>query len=313
MIIVFGSLKMSVRLKTDHLFSAPSDILTTDTFHMEPGGKGANQALAAARIGARVAMVGMVGDDSHGNQCLHALKRDGVLTSGVGHSPTLPTGMSVTVEGPDGKRQTVLVAGANAEAAADQVPDEILGEANFVLMQMEAPPEENIALMEKAKANGAQTMLNLAPAIKISRKTLHLLDYLVVNMLEAGQIGELLGIGTGNDAIKIAQALAKEGDLTCVLTLGKQGSVAVTKDGQGWIVPPMDIPVVADRSGAGDVYCGTLAGALHLGLPLARALKQAGVAASLACEKVGTQESFPYLDAIEKRLNDAPDPKPVKL
>lgn len=314
MIIVFGSINMDMSLRVETL-PVPGETVLTRNYILYPGGKGANQALAAARAGTgKVALIGCVGNDHYGKTATDELKRDGVMVSGVSKSD-LPTGCAVTTRDAAGQKQILVMSGANADAMQDQVPDEILTPGNVLLMQMELPVDETVKLLERAKARGLITILNLAPAIMIPKKALGLLDYLIVNSIEARQIAEKLHFDSENNALKIAQALAIQGQLTCIVTLGKRGSVAVTKDGRAWGVPILEVDQseIVDNIGAGDAFCGTFAAAIHDRLDIVSAMRRASVAGTLACMKEGAQAALPYLDDIESRLPQLGPAADVKI
>lgn len=313
MIIVFGSLNMDMSVKLDK-FPAPGETVISENYQLNPGGKGGNQAVAACRAGAKVAMVGRVGDDSYGRRITDSLKRDGVISSGISKSDDLPTGTALTVRNAEGLKQITILTGANAEIKSDQIPDEILIPGNILMMQMELPVEQTLEVLGRAHARGCKTILNLAPALEIPKRAIGHLDYLIVNSIEAKQIAPRLGISMENPA-QIARQLAKEGNLTCLVTLGKSGAVAVTKDGQAWGVPtlPVDQANIVDVNGAGDAYCGTFAAALHAGKDIAEAMRRATVAATLSCFKQGAQPSLPYLDDVEARLAELPAAKSVQI
>ncbi len=314
MIIVFGSLNMDMSVRLEKLPQAGETILSNE-YDLNPGGKGANQALAAARAGAKVAIVGKVGDDNYGRSITEALKRDGVIVSGVAKSDDLPTGTALTARDSGGQKQIIILSGANVQAAADQIPDEILVPGNVLLMQMELPVDETLTVLERAKQRGCTTILNMAPAIAIPKRAIGNLDYLIVNSIEVKQIAEKLGLSIDSNAIKIAHNLAKEGQLTCLVTLGKSGAVAVTKDNQAWGVPTLDVDqsLVVDVNGAGDAYCGTFAAAIHGGLGLPEAMRRATIAATLCCMKQGALPSLPYLDDIETKLAELPQAQSVQI
>jgi len=140
------------------------------------------------------------------------------------------------------------------------------------------------------------------PAIKISHSALKKLDYLVLNALEASQMAEQLGLKGDSDAMKLAQALAQFGNLTCIITQGEHGSLAVTDKNVQYRVPALKLDDLIDHTGAGDAYCGTLAACLHNVMGLQKAMKYASVAGSLACRKQGAQNSYAYLSEIEDHL-----------
>lgn len=302
MIIVFGSINMDMSLKVEKL-PLPGETVLSSGYVLFPGGKGANQALAAARTGAKVALIGCVGTDNYGKTATDNVKRDGVMVSGVSKSDQ-PTGCAVATRDAEGHKQIIVMSGANADATHDQVPDEILLPQNLLLMQMELPADQTIALLERAKAHGVTTVLNLAPAIMIPRKAMGLLDYLIVNSIEARQIAEKLKMNVENNALHIAHALAMEGQLTCIVTLGKKGCVAVTKDGKAFGVPTLQVEQseVVDNIGAGDAFCGTFVAAIHEGKDVVTAMRRASVAGTLACLKEGAQAALPFSDDIEARL-----------
>lgn len=310
MIIVFGSINLDHSLLMERLPGDGETVIARD-YALSYGGKGANQALAAARSGAKVALVGKVGQDGLAAEMLSSLRRGGVMTSGVGRSD-LPTGCAFIARDRLGENQIVVAPGANAETTADQVPDEILAPGAVVLMQMEVPVAENITLMEHAKARGATTILNLAPALNFPKEALAHVDVLIVNEVEARQLAAHLHVRADEHALlKMAALLAEAGNLTCVMTLGAQGAVAVAADGHGWEVGAMKLDHAVDTTGAGDCFCGTLAAALHDGRPLPQALKRASVAASLSCLKPGAQASYPLMGDIEKNLAHVADAAPV--
>jgi ribokinase len=243
------------------------------------------------------------------------LKSHGVMVSGVAYTDTAPTGCAVVTRDKTGENNIIVMSGANMEAIHDQVPDEILVKGNVLLMQMELPVDQTITLLERAHSRGVITILNLAPAVTIPKKALGLLDYLIVNSIEARQITEKLNLKTENNAIKLAQGLAVQGQLTCIVTVGKNGSVAATKNGEAWGVPiiPMDQSLVVDITGAGDAYCGTFAAAIHQGISLPEAMRRASVAGSLTCLKAGTQTAVPFSDDVDTAMKSMPPAERINI
>lgn len=307
MIIVFGSINMDIGTRL-RAFPAPGETVLSPAYDMTPGGKGANQALACARGGAKTALVGKVGDDAMSTRILNGLRRNEVMTSGVAISDYLPTGLAFVMTDAAGENQIVVASGANADVTGDQVPDEILKPGNFVLFQMEVPLMETATLMARAKKGGAATLLNLAPAHDIPLAGLALADYLVVNEGEAKVAARIAGVAAG-DPVATARGIAAKTGGVCVLTLGARGAVAAMRDGRVLRVPALRIAPekIVDTTGAGDCFCGTLAAALHNKLPLDTALRRASVAAGLACQKRGAQESFPYISEIDEAMEDFPE------
>lgn len=302
MLVVFGSINMDFNFSVNALPQVGETVLSP-VYDTLPGGKGANQALAAARTGAKTAIIGKVGDDGMGQRILMNLRRNEVMTSGVARSETLPTGMASVVKNAQGQSFVVVASGANATVAADQVPDEVLHDKNVLLMQMEIPFTENLDVMKRAKEHGAQVILNLAPAIKIPPEALTLVDTLIVNQIEARQLAQSVGLDANIDLKKLAMALSKLGQLDCIITLGGDGLVAVTKSGETWVVDSMKLEEVVDTTGAGDCFCGTFAALMHEKKSFADALHRSVVAAGLSCMKAGTQDSYPYSADVEENMD----------
>ena len=157
MIIVFGSINMDYRMAVKD-FAKAGETVISPSYEISAGGKGANQALACARAGAKTALVGKVGDDGAAAKILNNLKRNEVMTSGVATSDSSPTGIAMILVNEKGENQIVVASGANGEVSAEQVPDDILKPETMLLLQMEVPIPENMALLERAKAKGATTI-----------------------------------------------------------------------------------------------------------------------------------------------------------
>jgi ribokinase len=315
MIIIFGSLNMDIAIQVEN-FPEPGETVLSKHYVHSPGGKGGNQALAAARTGNnKVALIGRVGNDDYGKTLREELKSNGVMVSGVAYSDTESTGLAIVTRDKTGENNVIVMSGANKEAIHDQVPDEILNKGNVLLMQMELPVDQTVTLLERAHSRGVKTILNLAPAITIPKKALGHLDYLIVNSIEARQIAEKLHLKADNNALKLAHALALEGQLTCIVTIGKGGSVAVTPEGKAWGVPimPVEQSLIVDITGAGDAYCGTLATCIHDGIELPEAMRRASVAGTLTCLKAGTQTAMPFMDDILAALEKMPPAESLKL
>ncbi len=315
MIIIFGSLNMDIAIRVEK-FPEPGETVLSKEYVHSPGGKGGNQALAAARTSnAKVALIGRVGNDNYGRTLRDELKSNGVMVSGVAYSDNTETGLAIVTRDHTGENNVIVMSGANMEVIHEQIPDEILLKGNVLLMQMELPVDQTITLLERAHARGVKTILNLAPAIMLPKKALGHLDYLIVNSIEARQMAQKLNLKAENNALKLAHALAIEGQLTCIITIGKGGSVAVTKDGQAWGVPimPLDQSLVVDITGAGDAYCGTLAAALHDGVSLPEAMRRASVAGSLTCLKAGTQMAMPFSADIDEAMLKMPPAESLKI
>jgi ribokinase len=301
MLIVFGSINMDMIVRMDYLPQAGETVLCPD-YDLLPGGKGANQALAAARMGARVALVGCAGDDGYSRHILDTIRRQGVITSGVAQSDR-PTGCAFILQESGGQNRIIVAAGANSDATADQAPDEILRPGSMVLAQMELPPDEVFLLIRRAHARGVKIILNLAPATALPDDILPMLHILVVNEIEIAQVAKKTGLKSEKHE-EMARAMARKGPMTCIVTLGDKGSFVALPDGAAFHVNALSLEKVVDTTGAGDAYCGTLAACLYAGMTLEESVRRASAAGSLACAEKGTITAFAYQADVEKRLDE---------
>lgn len=305
MLIVFGSISMRLSLSMPSLPETGEDVIARD-ISIEPSGRAANQSLAAARTGAKVALIGKVGNDEYAKKILLQLRREGVMTSGVAYSQK-PTATDIFFIDDSGLHMHVAAQSANQECSIEQVPDEILKEGAILLLQTEINAKENAALLNRAKERGVKTILNLAPSVDLTKQTLEGLDTLIVNHEQAKALAAKLDMNADDQALKMAQALSSLGQMTVIITLGQKGAVAYTAEGESWQIGALDIGEVVDHNGAEDAYCGTFAACIHAGLSFPNALRRASIAGSLACTKQGIHKSFPYLDDIESRFEDLPE------
>ena len=304
MILVFGSLNADLVFQVQAL-PRPGETVLCPGYALAPGGKGANQAAAAAKAGAAVRMVGHLGDDSFGDFLRQGLVQAGVDCAGVAIAPAA-TGVAVIGVEPGGENQIVVGSGANLATRAGQVADADLRPGVTLLCQNELDPEATFAVLERAARRGARTILNLAPAAPVRASVLDALDILVVNEIEAAMAAGDQGPA---DLRELAQGLATRHDLTCVVTLGAAGAIALGPAG-GWRIGSLPVEPV-DTTGAGDAFVGVLAAALDRGLDLSEALRWASVAAGLACTRLGAQTSQPTAAEIEARLFDLAPATPL--
>lgn len=302
MIVVFGSLNVDVMIAVDHL-PLPGETVLGPGYQLTAGGKGGNQALAAARAGAEVKMIGCIGGDPLAETALADLRAAGV---DLAHLTTVadPTGLAAICVDRRGENHVVVASGANRQTRAAQFPDALLGPKSLLILQMEVPLAENWSLLRRAKQKGARVLLNAAPAAAIPGEILKRLDWLIVNENEAKQVAEGLDIKT-DDARAAAQAIAQASGTTVIVTLGAAGAAAYLGPGGGIAVGTLPIRPV-DTVGAGDSFVGGFAAAIDRGFDLAEALRYASVGGALACLQPGAQPSLPVLSAIEGRLADLP-------
>jgi ribokinase len=303
MIVVPGSVNADLLFKVAHL-PRPGETVLCPSYVMAPGGKGSNQAAAAAKAGAEVRFVGHVGDDAYGPVVRELLVAAGIDCDLLAVSPR-PTAIAVIGVDEAGENAIIVASGANLDTAAAQVPDELLGPGATVLCQNEIRPQETFAALTRAKRRGARTVLNVAPAAPVPEEVLRELDVLVVNELEAEAVAGSAG-GTPED---LARGLATRHGLACVVTLGGAGCLAVGA-GDAWRVPALPVRPV-DTTGAGDAFVGVLAAWLDGGRPLVEALRAASVAAACSCEQVGAQTAQPTRATILERLPELPPVSPL--
>lgn len=303
MITVFGSLNVDLLFNLDRL-PAPGETVLTREIVQLPGGKGANQANAAARAGARTRFVGAVGTDGLGAPVLASLEAAGCDVSGVRTVPGA-TGTAVVMVDRSGENQIVVGSGANMSVTAAMLDGAALGPGDTLVCQMEIPPEATAAGLAAARKAGARTVLNLAPARALQAAVLNDVDVLVLNEGEAALLA-----GTDAPPAQTARTLAAGHGLTCVITLGGDGALVVTPDGQGFRVGTLPVQAV-DTVGAGDAFVGVLAAGLDGGLSLPDALHRASVAAGLTCTRPGAAAALPDADEIAGRLSALA--RPVEL
>jgi ribokinase len=283
MIVCFGSINLDLIFRLPVLPLVGQTVLGPN-LHIEPGGKGANQAVAAARDGAVVVFAGAVGRDALATDALALLRQSGIDLTRVIQSDLATGAASICVD-PAGRNLIAVASGANLAARAAQIEDALLGVRSTVLLQMECAPAETEALIRRARAAGSRIVLNLAPAAPLPREVLGMVDVLVVNEPEAEFLAETLGCEAS------ASALHAVLQVDVVVTLGEAGLQAATARG-AWGIPAHKVAVV-DTTGAGDCFTGVLAAGLDRGLVLEEALHRANVAAGLACTVAGTQSSMP--------------------
>ena len=297
-VLVFGSVNADLVFAVPEL-PAPGRTVLGEAYRALPGGKGANQAVAAARDGARAALAGAVGRDPLAEVALSASKAAGVDLSRVA-TVDAPTGCAAICVDPAGRNQIAVAAGANALARAAQVEDAALGPDVVVVLQMEVPPAETASLVARARARGARTVLNLAPAGPLPGEALRALDLLVVNEHEAAWLAARLGCGA--DAAALRAALGGGPDVA--VTRGEAGAEAATAAGTAR-APAFPVAAV-DTTGAGDCWCGVLAAALDAGAPLERAMLRAAAAAAIACTRPGAAAAMPDAAETDALLASSP-------
>ncbi len=297
MITVFGSINVDMVMQVDAL-PVPGETVLCPEYMIVPGGKGANQAAAAARAGAAVRMVGTVGTDAFAETALSLLRDSGVDLSAIAKSGR-PTCCAAVWVDSKGENSIVVASGANLDTTAGQLPADTPGPGDWLVLQMEVPLPENWAAIRHAKANGGRIILSVAPAGPVPEEILAGIDVLLVNEIEGRAVADAIGLRAREPARLLADLSGRFG-LTAIMTLGKRGAIAIGPSG-GFEVPALPI-TATDTTGAGDAFAGILAAALDNGESVPDAVRRASVGAALACQTIGAQTSLPYRADIDSTL-----------
>jgi ribokinase len=298
-VLVIGS------VNTDLVCRAPTlpragETLRGSSFAVFAGGKGANQAVAAARAGAEVVFVGAVGDDDFGAARRADLLADGINVARLRTLLGTPSGVALIVVDDAGANQIVMVPGANDAVSVQDALDALATEPYAALsLTLEAPLDVVAAALEQRPA-GVSAVLNVAPYDARVAPLLPLVDVLVCNELEAG---ELLGAPLGDDAQAGARALLQLGPRVAIVTLGARGAAVATAD-EDWLRPAPRVTAV-DTTGAGDAFCGALTAWLADGATLRSALTAGVAAGALSVTRAGAQPSLPRRAELDALLGDA--------
>ncbi|MBR0780393.1 ribokinase [Bradyrhizobium iriomotense] len=301
MILVFGSLNIDLVAQVP-VIPGPGRTVLAPSYQTHFGGKGANQAVAAARIAGagRVRMAGRVGRDGFGDSAIENLRTNGVDTAFVVRGAE-PTGCAFITVDQAGENAITVASGANMAASAGDVPAELFRPDTVLVLQMEVPFAEALQAARRTNSASGTVIWNLAPVPeKMTREMvtelLAVTDHLLVNEHEAIDAAAAIGLAV-SDHEAASTELAKAGDLTCIVTAGAQGALAVTADGTRMHAPTLRITPV-DTTGAGDTFVGAFLAMLSEGVPLQRALAVSCEAAALKCLKAGAQTGMPMRSAL---------------
>jgi len=299
-VTVAGSLNMDLVVRAPRI-PEPGETIIGGEFRTVPGGKGANQAVAAARLGAQVAMVGRVGGDAFGGLLLENLAAAGVDPAFVTRDPQAATGVALIEVDDAGQNSIVVVSGANMRLALADVEAAAaaIGVADVLLLQLESPLETVTRAAQVARAQGVTVILNPAPARPVPAGLLGLVDVLIPNESETALLTGL-PVGDQEQAQAAAAALRRMGVATVILTLGERGAL-LAYEGGAELFPAFDVTPV-DTTAAGDAFVGGLAVALAEGRPLQEAVRWGNAAGALATTRLGAQPSLPTRQALEEML-----------
>lgn len=310
-IVVIGSVNMDLVVRAPRI-PTPGETIMGRSFETFPGGKGANQAVAAARMGGKVSLIGCVGNESHGHQLAQLLHQEGIdLSRMLQRKDKTPTGVALITVDDTGENTIVVAPGANLTLTAEDIEEcrGLIESADVLLMQLETPIEAVLAAGKIAKAAGVAVILNASPALPQARETLRWCDLLVVNRTEAARMG---GLEPYTEPGRLALRLAEIGPPTVVLTLGAQGSIVAHK-GRPKRISTLPVKAV-DAVGAGDAFAGALAVAYADVFPLMKsrspdefkmleaALELASVAGAMATQRPGAMPSLPRRDEVIARV-----------
>jgi ribokinase len=296
-VFVVGSINQDFVLQVERR-PEPGETVTNAQLSKGNGGKGANQAAAAALLGADVTILGRVGDDGFGEPLVAALAGKGVDTSLIEAATDSSTGTAFITITPDGENAITVAPGANRSLTVEDVDDasDSIGDARVLIVQMEVPPEVVLRAVEVASQQGTRALVNLAPPTEVPRELLKKLDPLVVNEHEAAfLLGEKVEGLEG--ALSAAQELLALGPGSAVVTLGEDGAVFSDGESKEHLTSP-EVEVV-DTTGAGDAFVGALAAKLAQEASLEDAVTYAVRAGAAAVTKEGAQGALPTPETVE--------------
>lgn len=300
-VTVVGSLNMDLVIRAERL-PVPGETLIGRSLTSVPGGKGGNQAVAAARLGASVAMIGRVGADLHGTQLIRQLDDEGVDCSGLEASDVSPTGTAMIVVADDSQNAIVIVPGSNGEVSAQTVEKHVrlLAAADVVVCQMEIDQNAVDAVLKTARMMCCPVVLNPAPVTSpLPAHWYPLIEYLVPNEIEASVLSGVR-VTDPQSARNAAHVLRFMGARNVMITLGAQGVYAVMADdpsdgGRHYPGKPVD---AVDTTAAGDTFVGGFAAAIATGQPAETAIRFGVEAAAISVTRAGAQPSIPYIAEI---------------
>lgn len=300
-ITVIGSLNMDLVVRADRIPAAGETLAGSD-FHLFPGGKGANQAVAASRAGATTCMIGCVGNDAFGPMVLTSLGESGVDISGVATMAGISTGSATIIIENSGENRIIVVPGANGLVSPSYVESrwEDIKQSGLILLQHEIPLETVQYILERSLTENIPVVLNPAPFYPISPDLIPAISILILNEVEAaGLTGDT--INDQGSAMRAARRLVKAGVKTVIITLGPNGTVLKSSE-EELFLPAFKVDVV-DTTAAGDTFAGSYAAWINKGEHPSVALRYASAAAALAVGRLGAQTSIPWQEEVQTFLS----------
>jgi ribokinase len=301
-IVVIGSSNIDLLMKMDHL-PEKGETVTDAVFMQVYGGKGANQAVAAARAGGNVAFVNCVGEDAYTPQMIQNYINDGIDTRFVFQEKNIASGHALIMIGGEGMNYLSVAPGANYLLTPAKIDEtlSVFEEAAIIVMQYEIPEETLKYVIDLARQRGIPVMWNCAPARAFDFSYIPKINILVLNEVEAGFLAGM-PVENETDAEKAAENLIAKGVEKVIITLGSQGAFVITKD-EKISVPAYKVDAI-DTTAAGDTFCGGFAVAIVEGKSLKEALQFAGAAAAISVTRMGAQPSAPTRVEIDKFLRE---------
>lgn len=297
-IVVIGSSNTDMVIRTEKM-PRPGETVLGGSFMMNQGGKGANQAVAAAKLGGDTVFIAKVGNDIFGKQTIELLGKVGVDTTYVSISPSEPSGVALINVDASGENSISVASGANADLLPADIDaaEEVIANAALVIMQLETPVETVEHAARLAKKHGVKVILNPAPAPKkpLPSSLLANVDIIIPNKTEAELISGI-EITDSASELKAINAIHATGIKTVIFTLGSKGAL-ICENGECEEVPSYKVEAV-DTTAAGDTFCGALCVALSEGMPMRRAIEFANKAGSITVTRMGAQQSIPTRDEI---------------
>jgi ribokinase len=296
-IVVIGSSNTDMVIKTDHL-PGPGETILGGTFLMNPGGKGANQAVAAARMGGNISFICKTGEDVFGKQSVRLFQEEGIDTSFLISDPVMPSGVAMITVDRNGENCIVVASGANANlSSSDLLPAlQIISKSSLVLMQLEIPLDTVSYVAAFAFEKNIPVILNPAPARALPDILLRNISILTPNKTEAEMLAGI-SIYDIPSAKRAAQKIKDRGVKTVIITLGSEGALVLDKN-VFTEIPALEVDAI-DTTAAGDTFNGSLAVALSEGMDILKATSFACKASAISVTRIGAQASIPFKSEVD--------------
>jgi len=297
-IVVIGSCNTDMVVKSDRL-PVPGETVLGGAFMMNPGGKGANQAVAIARLGGNVTFISKTGNDLFGRQSIEMYGDENIVTDYIFSDQNLPSGVALIMVDRNGENCIVVASGANGTLSPKDIEKarNVIESADILLMQLEVPMDTVEYAAKLAHEKGVKVVLNPAPAAFLSNDLLHCLYTIIPNKTEAEMLSGIK-VSDLETAKQAADIIAAKGVDKVVITLGSKG--ALIKDGDNYTNIPAESVNAVDTTAAGDTFCGALCVYLSEGYSLTESVRYANAAAAIVVTRIGAQSAIPYKNEVIK-------------